>query len=906
MKWDWNSLKVKITAVGLLLIIFSISLVGVYANITAQKAVLTEIDKYLLLMAEDQASTIDRFIAERIDNISSLAKDIRLSQSTVSPAEKQNILQTCKDSYGDSYLDLVLVDRDGNYVASAGDKLHANYGNTVWFQGAISNQDVYYEFIKNEDYGGYCIAIAQPVRDANGSIAGVLSGWISISVLNPDLNKIAADFEQKGMKSSYAFILDKNGVLAWHTKPDKIGVENIAQRSDQLGTEAKKMTIGQKAAAFYEYEGVKKRMGYAPMQGYGLYKGMGWSLAITIEQGALLQPIHQMTNNIILIMLLALVLAMIVFWIIISRNLRPLDVLANVIKRISQGDIPDSIPDEYGGEFKLIRENLNICIQAINALIEDADMLAQAAVEGKLNTRADINKHGGDFQKIVSGVNHTLDAFIEPLNESLLVLSKMAVNDLSTEMQGQYQGHFKELADAINLVRTRLLDILNIFTSISKGDVSALDHFRQLGQRSENDKLIPAVVAMMQAIQELVSETNTLTNAAAQGHLDIRGNTEKFQGGYKEIVEGINSTLKAVVVPVKEASDVLHEMAQGNLRISVSGNYLGDHAEMKNALNHTIQTLNAVLGEIHQASEQIALGAGQVSDSSQSLSQASTEQASSTEEINATMAQIAEQTKKNAMNANQANDLAEAAKSNAIQGDQEMQKMLAAMVEINEASTNISKIIKVIDEIAFQTNILALNAAVEAARAGQHGKGFAVVAEEVRNLAARSANAAKETTAMIEGSIHKVNLGTKIANETAGALNQIVTGITTVADLVGEIAHASNEQATAIAQANMGISQVSEVTQMNTATAQESAAASQQLASLADLLRERVNQFKLMEAGASMQNISEMSPDVIKMIENIVISKTAVQAEKDESKREDKSLRVKPAIHLNEGDFGKY
>ena len=328
-----------------------------------------------------------------------------------------------------------------------------------------------------------------------------------------------------------------------------------------------------------------------------------------------------------------------------------------------------------------------------------------------------------------------------------------------------------------------------------------------------------------------------------EGDLAFFNNDGAYDKNSKDETERLAASFVRLVLASREKVADTQQIAQGDLTTHI--HIKCDEDNLGAALLELVHNMHRVVSSIYAAADQVASGSTLVADSSLSLSQGATEQASAIQQLTASLVEVASQTNLNAKNAEKANELAQQAKLNAATGNDHMKGMLSAMDEINESSANIGKIIKVIDDIAFQTNILALNAAVEAARAGQHGKGFAVVAEEVRNLAAKSANAAKETTALIEGSNKKVDAGTKIANDTAEALSQIASQVAVAADLVHSIAQASGEQAYAIDQINNGIQQVSQVVSTNAATSEESAAASEELSSQAEQLKEAISLFKL-------------------------------------------------------------
>ncbi len=494
-------------------------------------------------------------------------------------------------------------------------------------------------------------------------------------------------------------------------------------------------------------------------------------------------------------------------------------------------DLPNSPFELWTAQFHTDNDTLRDLIRQARAT--HAEYYEAISENRELRRGGDATAAQQHYEDVISlTIEDTYDVFF-----ALLQIAEEAVA-LYEEMMAQLMGPVQTKTDQAH----QILDELIALTAAGAAD--AVDAAENQMARATTLSLAGMIVGTILALLFGVLLTRSLTRPIgltlamiedlAHGKLGKRLEMDR-QDEIGKMAQAMDSFADNLENEVLEAFD---RLAQGDFTFAAEG-------LIKEPLSKANQSLNELVQELLRAANQVEAASSEISAASQTLSQGATESAASLEEISASMNEIVGQSRQSAGNSREADNLAVTVQKSAQTGADKMQGMTAAMVDIDKAGQDISKIIKTIEDIAFQTNLLALNAAVEAARAGHHGKGFAVVAEEVRNLAARSAKAASETTILIEGTGQKTKRGMQAAEETATALREITSGITKVSTLVGEIATTINEQTEGVHQINIGLGQIDQSTQQNTASAEECAAASEQLASQAQELRSMLTKFKL-------------------------------------------------------------
>ncbi|WP_036303670.1 methyl-accepting chemotaxis protein [Methylotenera sp. L2L1] len=517
----------------------------------------------------------------------------------------------------------------------------------------------------------------------------------------------------------------------------------------------------------------------------------------------------------------------------------------SVVNEFGKGNFNAPL-EVFPGKKVFINHTIEEVRANLKSLISDVNLLSEAALAGNLNIRADNSKHQGDFRKIVEGFNATLDAVVGPIGIAADYIKSFADGNIPEPITENFNGDFNILKQNIN--------------------------------------------ACAQALKSLITDTQMLADAASDGKLSVRADTSKHWGDYKKIVQGVNNTLDSVISPLNAAAQCMDSIASGNIPNPINEAYKGDFIKIQNNLNTCIHAINLLIQDtgklaesakdgniyvradvnmhqgdfrkivegvnntlalitepiitIKQAAESINNAAQEIASGNNALSQRTEEQASSLEETASSMEELASTVKQNASNAIQANQLALAASNVAVKGGDVVSEVISSMSAINNSAKKIEDIISVINGIAFQTNILALNAAVEAARAGEQGRGFAVVAGEVRNLAQRSASAAKEIKELIVDSVTKTAEGTRQVEVAANTMEEIVESVKRVSVIISEISSASQEQSLGIDQVNTAITTMDETTQQNAALVEEAAATAESLMEQAHQMVEAVNGFK--------------------------------------------------------------
>jgi len=429
------------------------------------------------------------------------------------------------------------------------------------------------------------------------------------------------------------------------------------------------------------------------------------------------------------------------------------------------------------------------------------DGMIYGAKKGHLDWRLELDKfEPGFWRTLATGINEMLDALVQPLDLAAVYVDELAHGKTPAKITTKYAGHFKKIADNLN----RCID----------------------------------------AIAALIDDAGAIAVAGAAGALSVRADATRHEGAFRRIVEGFNQTLDAIATPVADTRRVVEALAEGDLTQRVTVAARGDFAVLREAINGSLDKLVATVDEIRHAATSMRTATGEIATGNQDLSLRTEAQALGVERTNAGMKSLSETLVQNTRQSVQADELSQTARSQAVDGGEVVGAAVQAMKEINESSSRIADIIAVIDEIAFQTNLLALNAAVEAARAGEHGRGFAVVAGEVRNLAQRSATAAKEIKTLIETSVQRVEDGSRLVNDSGGTLTAIVDSVKRVSTIIAEVASASRAQTDGVGQLNEAVRQIEESTQQNAALVEEIAAASKSLEDQADRMVGLVDYFR--------------------------------------------------------------
>ncbi len=535
-----------------------------------------------------------------------------------------------------------------------------------------------------------------------------------------------------------------------------------------------------------------------------------------------------------------------VLFVIMARQIiAPIKQIATIAETIAEGDVNQQIEIVRRDELGDLANAFRNMIAYLQRMADEADRLALGDLKADVIPRSEKDRLGNAFCQMIVNLKNVIEDIVQ-------TSQGLAKGDLHTVPQAEYQGDLGQIKDAL--------------------ETTSLD------------------------LQQVVGDMVRVSQGLAEGDLNVVPEAE-YKGDFVQIRDALETALSDLQQVIGDIVHVSQGLAEGNLRVEPEAEYKGDLIQIRAALETALSGLNDTIGQTNTVVEQVVPSVEQIRAISQSLASNAEEQSSAVEEVASSLEQADAQVKINAESASVANQLVSQTSNVAAAGQEKMKTMLKAMEAIALSSREIGKIIKVIDEIAFQTNLLALNAAVEAARAGQQGQGFAVVAQEVRNLAGRSAKAARETAELIEDAGRRVEEGVVIAAGTETALGEIVQNVVKVKDLVAEIAAANEDQAQGVAQINSAMMQVNQGAQASSQQSEELASTADELGQLAEMLSRETASFQLREKQALAPVLAGMTPEMLRRIAAMV------KVQRASGDKSGPAMIKLPGIEGKDGDF---